>query len=233
MSIGSRVRSYVALVTLTLGVLVCPPPAFADQPGRGRTAQFEVTYLRFIIDHHFSALRMTELAAGTDVVRDAEISPTEGTSPSPGFSASPPKATLPEILSMARAGNRMQREEILKAQRFLREWYGQEYQPRLRANGRVLIALLERTPAGADFDRVFLQAFSRHHYRALQPSVDCQVNRELRHDPLQRYCSGIVHAQTDQITDMRELLCDEFGVCDFLPSEPLRGIAEQAEEPRF
>lgn len=193
----------------------------ADEPGRGRTAAFEVAYLRFIIDHHFSALRMTELAAGTDPVRDPAIDPTEGTSPTPGYEPTPAKATLPEILSMARGANRMQREEILRAQKFLHEWYGQDYEPRLRANARRLIATLEHTPGGRGFDRTFLEVFSRHHYQALQPSVDCLVSRELRHDDLERYCNGIVHMQTNEITDMRKLLCSEFGICDFMPSLPL------------
>jgi len=202
----------------------------ADAPGRGRTAQVEMAYLKFIIDHHFSALRITELAAGTDAVRDAEITPGEGTSPSPGFDPTDQKATLPEILSLARGANRMQREEILRARMFLREWYGVEYQPRLRASGRAMIAVLERTPAGNDFDRAFLQIFSRHHYQALQPSVDCLVDRELEHHQLERYCNGIVHTQTNQITDMRELLCKHFDVCDFLPSEPLRNAEDRADD---
>jgi len=215
-----RVFSTLALV---MGASLAGPPLAADSPGRGRTAQFETTYLKFIIDHHYSALRMTELAAGTDATRDPEISPTEGTSPSPGFDATSPRATLPEILSMARTANRMQREEILRAQTFLREWYGIDYQPRLRASGRAFIAVLEKAPAGRDFDRLFLQAFSRHHYEALHPTVDCLVDRELRHDQLERYCNGIVHAQTNEITDMRELLCREFDFCDFLPSDPEHG----------
>jgi uncharacterized protein (DUF305 family) len=189
----------------------------ADEPGRGRTGAFEVAYLKFIIDHHFSALRMTELAAGTDPTRDAKIDPHEGTSPSPGFEPTPPRATLDEILSMSRMANRMQREEILRAQMFLRDWYGVDYTPRLRASGRALIAQLERAPEGKEFDRTFLQVFSRHHYEALHPSLDCLVSRELRHDDLERYCSSIVHAQTNEITDMRKLLCREFGICDFIP----------------
>jgi hypothetical protein len=55
--------------------------ARADEPGRGLTARYEVGYLKFIADHHLSALRMTELAVGTDLTRDPAISPDEGTSP--------------------------------------------------------------------------------------------------------------------------------------------------------
>jgi uncharacterized protein (DUF305 family) len=205
------------MAATAVGMLGSSMVVGAEEPGRSRTAGFEVSYLRFIIDHHFSALRMTELAAGTDVTRDAKIDPHEGTSPSPGFEETAAKATLDEILSMARGANRMQREEILRAQMFLREWYGQEYTPRLRPGGRALIAILEKAAPGREFDRAFLQAFSRHHYEALHPSLDCQVSRELRHDDLERYCEGIVHMQVNEITDMRKLLCREFGICDFIP----------------
>jgi uncharacterized protein (DUF305 family) len=61
--------------------------------------------------------------------------------------------------------------------------------------------------------------FSRHHYMALQPSLDCQVHRELEHDKLDRYCRGIVHAQVNEITEMRMMLCKEFSVCDYQPSQ--------------
>lgn len=95
--------------------------AQADQPGRGATGPFEVDYLKFIIDHHYSALRMTELAAGTDIRRDAEISASEGTSPTPQTTETRAKAQMEEIKSMARMNNRGQREEIMTAQRFLKD----------------------------------------------------------------------------------------------------------------
>ena len=67
---------------------------------------------------------------------------------------------------MARRNNRMQREEIMTLQRFLREWYGIDYQPRFaRTLGPPLI-LLERAagrrlqPSGR---------FSRHHYALMSP----------------------------------------------------------------
>ena len=55
------------------------PSAFADGPGRGLTARFEVEFMQMTIDRYFTALRMTELAAGTDLQRDPQISPSEGT----------------------------------------------------------------------------------------------------------------------------------------------------------
>ena len=192
--------------------------AHADGPGRGATAQFEKNYLVFIINHHYSALRMTELAAGTDLARDAQVvAPQEGTSPTPGFNATPPKASDDEIKSMARMGNREQREEIGRAQRFLREWYGIQYQPQLTADGRRMIAMLEATPAGAQFNQVFLRSFSNHHLSALAPSLHCTVKSDLNHDGLRRYCENIVVVQKNGINDMREMLCKRYSDCGFVP----------------
>lgn len=189
----------------------------AEEPGRGKTATLEVSYLKFIVNHHYSALRITELAAGSDTTRDPALSPEEGTSPSPGFSPSPPKAGLADIKSMARTGNRMQREEILTALKFLHDWYGITSQPQLTQDGKALIALLQRAQPGSQFDRAFLTGFSAHHYSALTSSLQCLVGRELEHDELRRYCSGIVNAQLNEIDEMRHLLCSEFAVCDWQP----------------
>ena len=199
----------IAAIVIVAGTLVT-----ADTPGRGRTAPFETNYLQFIMNHHASALRMTELAAGTDTTRDAAMDPNEGTSPTSGFPTSPSKSRLASIKSMARMANRMQREEIAMAKRMLRDWYGIEARPTITPEGQQMIDALERAAAGRDFDFAFLTLFSQHHYGALKPSVDCQVNRELAHDDLDRYCRGIVHAQINEITEMRKMLCKEFGTCD-------------------
>jgi uncharacterized protein (DUF305 family) len=192
----------------------------ADEPGRGLTTQFERDYLTFIIDHHYSALRITELAAGTDPQRDPAINnPQEGTAPTPNTSATPAKASSDEIKSMARAGNRMQREEIVKAQRFLREWYGQQHTPQLLPVGQQQVQLLEQAPVGNQFDQTFLDVFSSHHYGALLPSLDCQVKADIRHELLKDYCHGIVEHQKIEIKEMRKQLCDRFNICDYQPTE--------------
>lgn len=214
----------LAIVGMTSFMACIATPANADSPGRGLTAQFEQDYLTFIIDHHYSALRMTELAAGTDGQRDAAIdNKDEGTSPTPNTAATPPKAGLEEIKSMAREANRVQREEILTAQRFLKEWYGITHTPQVPPEGQQQIQLLEQTPGGAQFEQTFLEVFSSHHYRALAPSLDCEVKSDTQHDQLRHYCDGIVHAQVRQINSMRELLCKQFSICDYQPTTGLRG----------
>jgi len=198
-------------------------PALADEPGRGLTAQFEINFLQFTIDHHFAALRMTELAAGTDATRDAQISPNEGTSPSPNFASTPAKATLDEIKSLARRNNRAQREEILTAQRFLRQWYNINYQPRIRALNRAQIELLEHAAAGDNFNHLFLEVFSRHHFTLSQRALECLVASELRHKDLERLCFNMLTAQVSDIDEMRNLLCRQFQICDYQPLEDPKG----------
>lgn len=210
----------------TLALAVAQTTALADAPGQGQTARYEVEFMRMAIDHHFSALRMTELAAGTDVHRATEIGPAEGTSPTPGFGATPPKATLNDLKSMARRNNRMQREEIMTLQGFLRDWYGVDYQPRLREDGKAMIGSLERAHPGADFNRRFYETLSRHHYTLMEPVNGCMTGSDLMHHDLRRECSSMWHSQIADIEMMRNELKKHFGIADYQPFrglEPLRG----------
>jgi uncharacterized protein (DUF305 family) len=197
--------------------------ARADEPGRGLTAQFEIDFLKFSIDHHFSALRLSELAAGTDTSREAKMDAQEGTSPTPDFEASPPKAGNDQLRSMARTANRVQREEIMQARDFLKKWYGIDYEPQLTAEGRQKIEILESAPAGPQFDQAFIEVFSRHHYNILPRAVDCLTSRELKHHDLENYCRGILDSQIRQIDDMRHSLCKLYGICDYQPLEDPMG----------
>lgn len=219
LTVSLAFRSFLAFV-FALGTLASMPALVrADEPGRGRTAQFEIDYLKFIINHHYSALRMTELAVGTDRRRNDEISPEEGTSPSPNFRRTEAQARLDEVKNLARRNNRLQREEILTAQKFLRQWYGINYEPQLSEEDRRDIEMLEQTPAGEEFDIEFLKMFSRHHFAATRRSVECLVASELKHKDLERYCRGIVQSQLNDIDEMRHLLCDKYQICDYQPLE--------------
>jgi uncharacterized protein (DUF305 family) len=217
MSVVSKGFFLPALI-FNIVILIFSVSAFADAPGRGATADLERNYLRFIIDHHFSALRMTELAAGTETEITAEISPNDRVHPTPGFPETDAHAQADEIKSLARRNNRMQREEILTAQKFLKEWYGITHEPRIPGQARADIRQLQAAQ-GANFDRLFLQIFSRHHYTAVTSSSACLAGREVRHDDLRRYCQGIVDAQLNDIDEMRHLACARYGLCDLQPQQ--------------
>lgn len=209
---GMRVK--LPLGFALLAALV-PTTIHADEPGRGQLADFEVKYLTSIIDHHFSALRITELAAGTDVERSDELDKKEGVAPTPGFEPTDARAALDDIKSLARRNNRMQREEIMTAQKFLREWYGIEHEPRLTPSGERMVERLENAGVGESFDVAFLRMFPDHHLTAAHNSLDCIASYDLEHKPLMRYCRAIVDAQAADIDEMREMLCNEYGDCDY------------------
>jgi uncharacterized protein (DUF305 family) len=195
----------------------------ADAPGRGLTAAFEINYLKTAIDHHFAALRITELAAGTDAVRDPQITNQEGTSATPGYASTPAKATLDDIKSSARRANGTQREEILEAQKFLHDWYGINYQPHISDINRARIQLLEETPAGSKFNHFYLEVFARHHFTIMVRSVEAVTSIDLDHDALQRYARGILEGQINDVNDFRDMLCREFHICDYQPYVGLKG----------
>lgn len=192
-------------------------------PGRGLTKHFEISFMEFTIDHHFSALRMTELAAGTDTQRNAGIWPNEGTSPTPGFPATSAKADLADLKSLARRNNRMQREEILMLQMFLRQWYGISYQPKLPASAQPMLEILESAKSGKDFDHAFLEVFSQHHADLLDDLNRCLTGAELLHPDLHRACNDMWHSQTSDIDEMRRELARHFKIVDYQPFKDPRG----------
>lgn len=223
---ASSVASLMVMAAASL--LPTSAAAQADMPGAGRTRHFEVAFMQMAIDHHYSALRITELAAGTDMQRTGELSPAEGTSPTPGFASTPAKATLDDLKSMSRRNNRMQREEIQHMKTMLKEWYGIEYQPRLSAEGRRMITVLERARPGAEFNRLFYEVFSRHHYQMLEPASACVTASDLHHEALRRECKSMWQGQTADIEMMREELKKHFGIVDYQPfqgHDPLHGDA--------
>jgi uncharacterized protein (DUF305 family) len=197
--------------------------ARGETPGRGLTGAFEIAYLKNAIDHHFAALRISELAAGTDTTRNGQISSNEGTSPTPGFGSTPAKATLDDIKSMARQANRVQREEILRAQNFLRDWYGINYQPHISEVNRARIQILEEASAGDQFNHLYLEVFARHHFTISVRSLEAVTSSEIKHEALRRYAGGILEAQQGEINEMREMLCKEFNICDYQPYVGIKG----------
>lgn len=223
-------RTFLISSVLTVVAFGAAIPALLSAaPGVGLTSQFEISFLEFTIDHHFSALRMTELAAGTDTVREETISPKEGTAPTPGYAATTPKADIPDLKSLARRENQTQREEILAAQKLLKQWYGITYEPRVSPETQPAIELLENSSAGGVFDVNFMTALSRHHYTIIQQASACLVSSDLNHlhDSLERYCRNIVNSQLSDIDEMRHILCNRFHICDYQPLKDPQGSFSQ------
>ena len=142
----------------------------------------EVQYLTFTIDHHYSALRITELAAGT-----AAVGSSSNYAGSPNvFPSTPAKATDPVALQIATMANMGQRREIVEAQGFLQTYYGIAYAPSLQPYLAPPVAFVDQATAGDPFNIAFLEAFSGHHATLVPPSQACTTaaRRVVRSSPL-------------------------------------------------
>lgn len=174
------------------------PPTFRD----------EVSYLEFTIDHHFTALRMTELAAGT-----AAVGSSSNYAGSPNvFAPTPAKATDPVALTIATMANMGQRREIVEAQGFLQTYFGISYVPSVQSYLAPPVQFVNQASAGDPFNIAFLETFSGHHATLVPSSQECAIAAP--DSPVRDYCAGIVASQTRQIGQMRAELASVYGIVD-------------------
>jgi len=174
----------------------------------------EVQYLEFTIDHHYSALRMTELAAGTSAV-----GATSNFAGSPDvYPATPAKATDPVALQVATIANAAQRREIVEGQGFLQTYYGINFIPTLQLVLQPLVSYLDAAAPGDPFNVAFLEDFSGHHATLIPASQECTTAAP--HADVQAYCASIVASQTMQIGQMRIELASVYGITN-IPYETI------------
>lgn len=166
----------------------------------------EVQYLTFTIDHHYSALRITELAAGT-----AAVGSSSNYAGAPNvFPSTPAKATNPVALQLASMANMGQRREIVEAQGFLQTYYGIGYVPSSQPYLAPVVEYVDQAAPGDPFNIAFFEAFSGHHATLVPPSQACTT--AAIHADVQAYCAGIVANQTRQISQMRTELATTYGI---------------------
>ena len=201
----SAARTLAAASVLTVAGLL-PAAAHAVPFLEAPTFANEVQYLEFTIDHHYSALRMTELAAGT-----ATVGSTSTFAGSPDvYSPTPAKATDPVALQVATMANAAQRREIVEGQGFLRTYYGIDFIPTLQPPLQPLVTYLDQAVPGDPFNIAFLEDFSGHHATLIPASQTCTT--AAAHAEVQAYCASIVASQTRQISQMRTELADSYGI---------------------
>lgn len=213
-----------AAIATTLSLSIAAASAHADAIIPGPTGEFEESYLQFILDHHYSGLRPTELAAGTDTVGPTQSDPYPGDPEN--YPPTMQKGTDPVVLEIASMSNAAQRREIHTGQGFLQSWYGYTATLDVIPSGQELIAELDAAEAGDPFNIAFLTGFSLHHVAAITRSLEC-VDRA-GHNELREYCADIVSAQTEGIQTMVSQLQTEYGI-DFDPLIPGDGASEVPE----
>jgi uncharacterized protein (DUF305 family) len=190
-------------------VLVGLVPAMADASPIIPSDAYvnDVNFLEFTIDHHFSALRMTELAAGTS--RVGSTSHFAGSTET--FPATPAKATDPVALSVAISANAAQRQEIVEDQGFLQSYYGiPDYSPFVLPMNQPMLTALDNAAPGDPFNIAFLELFSEHHAELIAPSKVCASSSP--HPDIRAMCQNMVVSQTMQISEMQAELRNVYGI---------------------
>lgn len=190
---------------LALAALLGLPAAANAVPVEGYVN--DVNFLEFTIDHHFSALRMTELAAGTNVV-----GPTSGFAGSPvTYPPTPAKGTDPVVLDISTMANSNQRGEILLSQYELQNHYGvSNFPPTVLPSGQAMIDQLTQVAPGDPFNILFLQLFSQHHASLMGPAEECAASSP--QPDIRNMCQTMVKSQMAQIKEMQTELKNVYGI---------------------
>lgn len=171
---------------LTLSTLVLVPLLVADEPApRRNQSQFEIKFLKNMIDHHNMAVMMAQLCEE--------------------------RAIHPELESMCEDIATAQAAEILEMQEWLSDWYGITYETQMsKQMQRQLDALA--TLHGRRFEIVFMSMMINHHEKAVREGHECL--RKAYHDDLIDLCEGIVTTQTMEISQLEAWLHTWYGICD-------------------
>jgi hypothetical protein len=197
------------VAAVVMGIAVIPSEALS-LPIMGYVN--EQNFLEFTIHHHFSALRATELAAGT-----AMVGSSSNFAGSPeSFPPSPQKATNSLVLDIAIEANASQRSDILMVQDFLNVYYGiPNYPPIILPSNQAMLDMLEATPPGDPFNIAFLQMFIEHHLEILPAAQECASVAP--HADVRSMCSTMVSMQGEEIALMRAELRDTYEITNTVP----------------
>lgn len=176
-------RSFLIFVT----AIACQTVSgFANGPAPERDQRrFEINFLTEMIDHHFGAIKMSELCDGRTV-----------------------HAELHQMCDEMKAA---QAAEITMMQGWLQSWYGVSHTPTLDRKMQRRIDALAKL-SGAAFEKAFMAMMIPHHAEAIERSRDCLL--QAYHAEMLNMCAKMLGAQGDEIAMMRLWLIEWYGIND-------------------
>lgn len=160
--------------------------AQASEPAPERDQhRFEINFLQTMIDHHFGAIKMSELCEGRTV-----------------------HAELKEMCDMIIAA---QSQEIATMQSWLRDWYGINEEPTLTRKALRQVEHLSGL-TGEEFEKEYMSMMIEHHSMAARMAVDCL--NQAYHPEMLDMCSRMLAAQGNEIVQLRLWLMLWYGIDD-------------------
>ena len=178
-----------AIIVLTFAVGIHAGSArFASGDGpapKKGTAQFEIRFMKNMIDHHHMAVMMAELCEERAITED--------------------------LFELCMQIEEAQSAEIEEMQSWLLDWYGITYEPQMH---RKMEGELEELAAleGEEFEIEFMLMMIEHHEVAIKEAQKC--GRKAYHEELLELCHNIIETQSAEIALMESWLCDWYDICE-------------------
>lgn len=159
------------------------PIASAPAP-QNSAAKFEQDFMMGMIDHHEMAIQTAQICLEKAVHEEL-------------------RETCENIITTQRA-------EQQQMQTWLSEWYGISYQPQMKPGD---MRMMERLASlsGAAFEIEFMEMMIRHHRKAVREGEQCV--RKAYHQELIQMCQDIIAAQTAEIQQFEQWLCEWYDRC--------------------
>ena len=159
------------------------PIASAPAPERP-AAKYEQDFMMNMIDHHEMAIQMAQICLEKAVHEEL-------------------RQTCENIIAV-------QRREQQQMQAWLSDWYGISYAPRMKPGD---MRQMERLASlsGEEFEIAFMEMMIRHHRKAVREGEQCV--RKAYHPELIEMCENIIAAQSAEIRQFEQWLCQWYGRC--------------------
>lgn len=181
--IFSTRRSFLGLCA---ALLAFTSIGFAGAPAPERDQRrFEINFLTTMIDHHYGAVKLSELCKGRTV--HAELQ------------------KMCDMIIMA------QTAEIEEMQGWLKSWYGINHEPALDRKTRRQVEHLTRH-TGAKFEKTYMSILIPHHSMAAHMAIDCL--NQAYHPEMLDMCAKMLGDQGDEIAMLRLWLMQWYGIND-------------------
>jgi len=179
----TRLAAFLLVALVGAGLTIAPAAADDTAPEQS-TARYEVDFLIGMIDHHAMAVEMAEMCLD--------------------------KAIHPELEAMCESIKTSQSQQIEQMQTWLQDWYGVSHEPEMTAGD---MRQTEKLAAldGAEFEIEFMESMIRHHRKAISEGEQCL--RRAYHPELLELCENIIEAQSAEIAQMDQWLCDWYDRC--------------------
>ena len=191
MKILNRTYRAVPFLLLVVGMFVSVLPASGHvahkhpaAPAPPSARQFEIKFLKGMIDHHAMAVHMAR-ACST-------------------------RADHPELKQLCEQIKTAQQEEIAQMQSWLHSWYWITHHPHMMPGDMSQMARME-SMTGSTFEIAFLEMMIKHHSMAVRDAGQCA--RRASHPDLKRFCHDIHKAQEAEIAQMKGWLCQWYQKC--------------------